>query len=121
MDKKELLKQKSILYVEDDEVALEALSNILKFHTKTVFTAKNGKEGLEKLKELKPDIVLTDLEMPVMNGVVFLQKIKEYDKNIPVVVITAFEDEVHLAKGADGVIVKPVKKELLLEILQKLA
>ena len=120
MDKKELLKQKTILYVEDDEVALEVLSSILRFYTKTVYTAKNGKEGMEKVKELNPDLVLTDLEMPVMNGIVFLEKIKEYKSELPVVVITAFEDEVHLAKGADGVIVKPVKKELLLQKLQGL-
>ncbi|MBU4110914.1 response regulator, partial [bacterium] len=59
----------SILFVEDEDISKEMISNFLhKQFFKNIYTAKNGLEGLKLYKKIRPEIVLTDLTMPVMNG-----------------------------------------------------
>ena len=61
--------------------------------------------------------MITDIEMPNMNGLELLEKVKELNPAEPVVVITAFEDEAHEAKQADAILIKPVHRESLLRTL----
>ncbi|HEX7042893.1 MAG TPA: response regulator, partial [Patescibacteria group bacterium] len=82
--------QKTVLIVEDDKPLLNILKDRLTNENYTVVTAENGKEGLEKLKETPPDILLLDLMMPVMDGMSMLhhlREIKEF-KKLPVIVLT---------------------------------
>lgn len=120
MDKTEALKQKTILYVEDDEDTLELFSIMLKPYVKDMYLASNGLEGLTMFEDLNPDIVITDIEMPKMNGLELLEKIKASDKNKPVIVITAFKDEAHKASKADALIIKPINKQEVLSTLKNL-
>lgn len=118
------LQELSILFVEDDETIRIELTNFLKKQSfKNIFVAQNGKEGLKKYHEHKPDIVLTDLRMPIMDGLEMSKEIKSLDANIPILLITSlFEKEVTEAAvdiGIDGYLFKPISLIRLEMILNK--
>ena len=101
-----------ILLVEDDPLIYRMYQKAFKLEGFETELAVNGQEGLDKLKEFKPDIILLDIMMPVMNGVEMLTKLKTElkTKDIPVVVLTNVSDagvthEV-FTKGASMIIVK---------------
>jgi len=82
-------------------------------------TAADGAQGVEKYKELHPDLVTMDITMPVMDGVSALEKILEFDKNARVIMVSALgkEDVVKksLLMGAKSYIVKPLDRKKVLE------
>ncbi|MFA6196843.1 MAG: response regulator [Sulfurimonas sp.] len=117
-------KELSILFVEDDETIRIELANFLKKQSfKNVVVAQNGEEGLKKYHEHKPDIILTDLRMPIMDGLEMSKEIKAIDANIPILLITSlFEKEVTEAAvdiGIDGYLFKPISLVRLEMILNK--
>jgi two-component system cell cycle response regulator len=69
MSKYPNLSKISVLYVEDNENIRNIFSNILKRFINKLHIANNGEEGLKKFKELKPDLIITDIQMPKMNGI----------------------------------------------------
>lgn len=81
---------KTVLIIEDDESQREALRTRFEKEHCHVITATNGKEGLEKLKETQPNVILLDLMMPVLDGFEFLDALKSDEdfKHIPVVILT---------------------------------
>ncbi|MBI1246752.1 response regulator [bacterium] len=86
--------------------------------------AQNGKEGLEKFQELKPDVVTMDIVMPDYDGVFGLEQIMQSDPNAKVVMISALNQTTLVAeavrKGAQDFIVKPFLPEHLQETMQRL-
>ena len=104
---------KRILVVEDDQDIRELLVETLKRSDFEVDTAENGKKGLEKFRKQNFDLIVTDIRMPVMDGLKMLKKIKKEDTKMPIVVITAYpsvDSAVEcLVEGADDYLVKPVK------------
>jgi CheY-like chemotaxis protein len=82
--------KKTILIVEDDPILLEMYKDKFTNEGYTVLTAKNGKMGLETVIAQKPDIILLDLMMPVMNGKEMLRKIRKFPqfKRLPVIILT---------------------------------
>ena len=74
----------TVLYVEDDIEIREELESFFSFRVKELFVAENGSEGLELYKKHQPDIVVTDINMPLMNGIEMLKHIRAIDKNTPV-------------------------------------
>ena len=121
MNSDEILKDKTVLVVEDDPMALHNLSRLIGFRCKKVYQAKNGQDGLDTCARYQPDIVVTDLEMPVMSGMQMLEIMKNQTPQRPVVVVTAFDDENHLVPRADAVLVKPLQKSELFRVLQEAA
>lgn len=120
----ELLKDLTAIFVEDEEPVRKNLSQVLRRRIGSVYTAINGEDGLQKVIDHDPDIVITDLEMPVMNGIVMIKKIRElYDHNHPIIVITAYKDEEHFTDLADGYLYKPVLIEeleaLIIDLVNK--
>ena len=113
----ELLKEVSLLYVEDDEGVKESLAGLLKRYLREVYTASNGEEGLMAFMEFKPDMVVSDIRMPVMDGLEMAKHIKEVSPETPILFITAFSDIDYLLKaleiGAEGYITKPLNFNLL--------
>ena len=105
----------TILYVEDDIDTQELMSNILKMTFKEVFVASNGKEGLELYKEKKPDIVLSDISMPVMDGLKMSELIKKINPQQLIALFTAFSDPEYQRKAAqleiDTYIMKPLDEK----------
>jgi YesN/AraC family two-component response regulator len=105
----EMLKNLTVLFVEDEESVRNNIAQALRRRIGTVVTAGNGEEGLEQLQLCDPDIVITDIEMPVMNGIDMIKKIRMiYNHHRPIIVITAYKDEEHYTKLADAYLFKPV-------------
>ena len=114
----------SILYVEDDkdiaeEVAYFLEKKVFKFHM-----AQNGEEGLEIFKEFSPDIIITDIQMPKMDGLDMIKAIREVNSEIPIIIISAFNDSDKLLKAinlrVDAYLLKPINLLELYERVQKL-
>ena len=89
-----------------------------------IFEAQNGQEALDLYKELSPKIVFLDLTMPIMDGFAALEKIKEFDKNAKVVIISADIQKLSMDKalklGAFNFIKKPIDLEKMQQILGKI-
>ena len=100
-----------ILVVEDEELVREVLEVYLSEDHHTVTTAVNGREGLEKFREGKFDLVMTDRSMPEMNGDAFAAAIKALRPRQPVLLLTGFGDLMNGAgerpPGVDLVVTKP--------------
>jgi len=106
-----------ILIVDDEIKICNMLENYLINHRLSPVIATSGEEGIEKARTVKPAIVLLDVNLPGMNGLMALRKIKEIDERIGVIMITGVEDEV-IAKqamklGAFDYILKPIEFEYL--------
>jgi two-component system cell cycle response regulator len=82
-----------ILIIDDEEDILELLSNILKSEGYSTFTASNGREGIDKFIEHNPDLILTDVRMPVMDGLDVLREVKSKGSNTEVIILTGHSDE----------------------------
>ena len=79
-----------ILILDDEEHTRLGYAEVLKLDGYDVETAENGEEALEKALNDKFDIIITDLRMPEVDGITFIQKLREHNINVPVLVITAF-------------------------------
>ena len=90
------LKKLSLLYVEDDENTREELEYFLQHKVKNLYIAKNGQEGLELFEKYQPDLIVTDIQMPIMTGIKMVKLIKQINPNIPIVIITAYNDSENL-------------------------
>lgn len=120
------LKKSTILYVEDDEILREEISNLFKDFFKNVIVASNGEEAYEYFltNKNKIDIILTDINMPKMNGVELISKIREKNQKIPILVCTAFNDSSLLVKiiklSINDYILKPIQMMTTLKICHKI-
>ena len=117
-------KEISILFVEDNEKIRTEISKFLKqCNFKNLHVANNGQLGLEIYKEHKPDIILTDLRMPVMDGLEMSAKIKAIKEDTPIILITSlFEKHVTEAAvdiGIDAYFFKPISTQRLKILLDK--
>jgi two-component system chemotaxis response regulator CheY len=113
-----------ILLVDDSKTSRKILRGILEDNGHTVIgDAANGAEGLEKYKELHPDITTMDITMPVMDGLEALKAIMEYDKNAKVVMVTAAGQKSKMVDalkyGASEFLAKPFEAAQIIEIINK--
>lgn len=106
------LKQLTVLYVEDEEDARQQFAQFLQRLVGRLIVATNGAEGLSAFIEHRPRIIITDILMPVMDGLVMSQEIREIDRNVQIIVLTAFEQLDYLKSsiniGVNKYITKPV-------------
>ena len=114
----------SLLFVEDDITVQNAMLGFLEMLPfSDIYVASNGEDGLKQFHLHKPDIVLTDLRMPIMNGLEMSQEIKSLSPDTPIVLITAqFEKEITeeaVDIGIDAYLFKPISLERLDKILAK--
>ena len=114
---KEYLKSLTILCVEDEDDSFEQFRQFLSRHCGTLLTARNGAEGFEIYRTQLPDIVITDILMPIMDGLTMAQKIRDTGRSVPIIAITAFEHVDHLKRafdiGIDKYVTKPINITLL--------
>jgi len=112
-----------ILIIDDDESIRETLSNLLKRWKYRTFSANNGREGIELAISENPDLIITDMRMPKMNGLELLDEIGRLRLNIRVIVITAHDDMSStiqaMQKGAFDFIEKPIETERLRFSIQR--
>ncbi|MCK5564343.1 MAG: response regulator [Planctomycetes bacterium] len=117
--------QISVLVIEDEAHIRVALEYNLKMDGFDVTLTENGRAGLEKAKEIKPQLILCDWMMPEMNGLEVLDELKKDDelKDVPVFMLTAKgmsgDMEEALEKGADDYITKPFDPLKLGEMLRE--
>ncbi len=120
-----LLKQLSILYVEDDDATREQLSELLRRWFGAVHLAADGQQGLYLFSRHRPDLVVTDIQMPVMDGLQLAKTVKEMDRDVPVIFTTAFNDQDYFLRaieiGVDRFVTKPVDIPRLQEALANAA
>ena len=121
--KDENRKPTRILYVEDAEVIRDTIARLLEVYGYKVAYAKNGKEGVEMAQQWKPDLVLMDLRMPIMDGYKAINEIKfnPQTRHIPIFVVSAWSskkerNQARLA-GADEFFVKPPDLNRLIEAI----
>ncbi|HBD8918129.1 TPA: response regulator transcription factor [Campylobacter jejuni] len=114
-------KELIILVVEDEIKTRESLINILSERFSKVIGAQNGDEGLKKFKKFKPDLVITDIAMPIMDGLDMTREIKEISDDVPIVVLSAYSEKERLLRsidiGIDKYLIKPVDIEELFKVL----
>jgi len=119
------LRSLSILYVEDEDEVRDQLKAYLKRRCRKVYTAANGKKGLEAYKKHQPDIVVTDILMPIMDGLLMSEKIQAINPRVPIIIITAFEEPRYfhhaIELGVHQYVNKPVKLPILEQSLLKCA
>lgn len=115
---------KTILIVDDEEDLVKVTTFRLKSLGYNVAAGVNGQEALDLIKEKRPDLVLLDLRLPVMDGRDVCKAVKADPelKDIPIVMFTASTEQISVqAKeaGADGFLVKPFEQEQLIAVLDK--
>lgn len=117
---------KKILLIEDDELIMEMITIQLKANSFDVIGAGNGKDGITKAGLEMPDLILTDLVLPDMDGNELISSLKKDDttKHIPIVVASGMDMHDQKAlnairAGANGYISKPYKIEALLKLLEE--
>ncbi len=119
------LKDKTVLYVEDDTDVLKNISTLLENYFATIHSASNAEIGFELfLKNSSVDLLLVDIELPGMSGIELIKKIRKINRDIPVVIISAYTKTDYLLESVelkiDKYIVKPFTSKKLYEILKKL-
>jgi len=115
------LKQLTLLYVEDEESIRNEVAHFLSRRVGRLLTAANGREALDLYFTQRPDLVLSDIQMPVMDGLSMAAEIKKQHPYTPVIFTTAFNDPFYLQRaislGIDGYAVKPMNLEELLQTI----
>lgn len=120
-----ILKNITILYAEDEKDLREVTHQILKGFTKKQYVAQNGQEGLELFKkyENEIDLIITDVNMPILNGLDMVKEIKKINLNIPIIVATAFSNKEYLLEaidiGVDKYVLKPIDIAKLLQVMSQ--
>lgn len=117
------LKHMSVLVVDDEEHIVKSIDKYLTYENYTVFTATNGNDALEIYKSQTPRIVITDLQMPGLNGLELLERIRIIDSETEVIVLTGHADMQSVIRAlknkATDFLVKPVEFDVLLHAVRK--
>lgn len=118
---KDLLSNITILYVEDEEMIRDEVNYFFSKYVKNFHTATNGQEGLELYNKIKPDLIITDIQMPKMNGLDMIKEIN--NKKIPIIITTAFSDIDYFLKAIElnvnKFIIKPINLMELVKSIQE--
>jgi len=103
-------KEQLILYVEDEKNIRHEMSEILSLDYENIIIAENGQDGLRMYQEHNPDLVITDVQMPYMNGIEMSKAILEINKDAKIIVITAFNEDSYILKAKEAGIKNYINK-----------
>jgi len=113
----------SVLYVEDDSATREEVAPFLEQRVREVMTAENGRDGLALYRQKQPDLVITDIRMPAMDGLQMARAIRDISKGALVIVTTAHSDTSSLLDaieiGIDQYVVKPLNMKKFSAAIEK--
>lgn len=122
-DKMTNFQAKTVLIVEDDEESNHNLAFFLKNRFEMVLSAYNGLEGWKLYNEYCPDLILTDIEMPIMDGLTLIEKIRQRDSRIPIVVLSAYSHQHYLFRAIalklEEFLIKPITFKKIDDLLHK--
>lgn len=118
---KEALKSLNILYIENNDATRTYLCKVLKSLVNKVQSVSNGYDAKKIFKTFAPDLILTDMKMPKINGIEFIQFVRELNKSIPIIIISSFIEEADLLYLVNckisGYLTKPVSSSNLISKL----
>ncbi|PKN14746.1 MAG: DNA-binding response regulator [Deltaproteobacteria bacterium HGW-Deltaproteobacteria-24] len=118
-----LLKSKTVLFAEDDKIMQTQITEVLEMLFKEVFSAEDGEKAYEFYEDKSPDIIISDIKMPKMDGLTFIEKVRKTDYNTPIIVLTNFNEKEYLSHAVnlsiDGYILKPIEFNTLTQTIIK--
>ena len=113
-----------ILAVDDSQTMRDVVKETLESAGYQVTVAENGQDGLEKFKQGKFDLIIADINMPIMDGITMIKEIRKLDSEIPIITLTTESEETKKQEGrqagADGWIVKPFRPAQFLDIIKQI-
>ena len=119
------IKSISVLYVEDDPDIRQTMSLFFNRWGLSYYIAKNGKDGLDLFKEKQPHVVISDIKMPVMNGLDMAEEIKKIDSQAYIILATGVNDQDDLIRsinmGIEKYVLKPIKPKILFDAIVRAA
>lgn len=125
MMKEDIISEIKIFYVEDEPYIREGFVRFLRRRTDNLYVYTNGQEALDAFDEQKPDLIITDIRMPVMDGLEMAEKLKSKNPQLPIIVTTGHNDENLFLKsidiGIDKYIKKPVNFVELIDVIKKMS
>jgi len=108
----------TVLFVEDEKELRNALEGAIGDEFSKFIVARDGDDGLKKFKKYKPDIVITDILMPIRDGLEMAKDIKQLSRETPIIVLSAFSEKERLLKaidvGIDKYLIKPIDPDELM-------
>ncbi len=108
-----------VLYVEDDSDISEEIVFFLKDRVQELYFAEDGVEGLKLFEKYRPDLIITDIQMPNLDGLSMSKRIKEIDADVAIIVTSAYNDNNFLANsielGINGYLIKPINLRKMIE------
>ena len=105
-------KNLTLLYVEDDEIIRQNAVDYLSHYFCEIFEAEDGLEALALYRDKRPDIIITDIKMPKLNGLEMAKRIRKTDKTTPIIVATAFTDTSYLLQAVELQLIKYMTKPI---------
>lgn len=120
-----LQNKKKILIVDDNAYIRDILSRLLELQNFKVVTAEDGRSGIEASEDLSPDLIITDIEMPRLDGIGMIKALRSQARfnHVPILAITAYghwAEARAIEAGADRAMVKPIEPDLLIECIGQL-
>lgn len=116
------LKNLKILYIDDEDSIRENAVEYLNFYCDNVYEADNGINGLETYEKFQPDIIISDIKMPRLNGIDMVKKIRQKDKKTKIILATAFLETSYLLEaielGLVKYLIKPITANKLLPVIK---
>jgi two-component system NtrC family sensor kinase len=114
----------TLLFVEDEELLRAIYERILDKFVQRLYIAENGKEGLEMYKSCNPDLIITDIMMPVMDGLEMVQHIRNIDSHVKLVILSAYGEAEYFMDaikiGVNSFLIKPVETKKLTGLVEEL-
>ncbi len=119
------LKKSTILLVEDEISVAQSFKKVLLLYVKEVYIASDGEKAYEAYERVHPDIIITDIKIPKLNGLNLIKKIRKNNKKIPIVVTSAYANQEFLLESIKlflvEYLIKPIKESDLTRVLQECA
>jgi DNA-binding response OmpR family regulator len=115
----------TLLYVEDDAALREQFMRVLTPRFKEVYEASDGAEALEMYAQYHPDIMLVDINLPIIDGLEVIERVRKSDKETAIVVLSAYSDQEKLFRavtlGLSGYLIKPIPHKKLLSLFEDIS
>jgi DNA-binding response OmpR family regulator len=116
-----LINDISILIVEDEQELRDYLQEYIQLFFKNVYVAKCGEDGYKKYLNIKPDIIITDINMPNLDGLTMIKRIRQNDNNVNIIIMSAHSEQDKLLKAIElklvTYLIKPIDSQKLKTIL----